>query len=89
MQSIKSSDLRRNARFRASMTGDPVATALEREQSEVLSHMPIVLRARLDRERSQNARVTAALARRVFAVGWQSIPPVGVKELRKLVSTRD
>ncbi|MCZ8101609.1 MAG: arsenical pump-driving ATPase [Burkholderiales bacterium] len=47
-----------------------------------------LLRARLGRERDQIQRVTAALARRVFAVGWQSVPPVGVEELGKLVSTR-
>ncbi len=47
-----------------------------------------LLRARLERERSQIERVTASLARRVFAVGWQSVPPVGLDELSRLSAAR-
>ena len=47
-----------------------------------------LLRARLERERSQIERVTASLARRVFAVGWQSVPPVGLEELSRLSAAR-
>lgn len=43
-----------------------------------------LLRLRLDRERTQIARVQNGLARRAFIVGWRVKPPIGVEELRSL-----
>lgn len=45
-----------------------------------------LLRARLDGERRQIARMAAGLARRQFALPWLAVPPVGLQELAKLVS---
>jgi arsenite-transporting ATPase len=39
---------------------------------------------RLEKERTQIARVQNGLAERAFMIGWQSKPPVGVEELKKL-----
>ncbi len=47
------------------------------------THDPL-LRLRLDKERTQIARVQNGLAKRVFMIGWRSKPPVGVGELRNL-----
>jgi arsenite-transporting ATPase len=43
-----------------------------------------LLRLRLDRERTQIARVQNGLAKRAFIVGWRAKPPIGVEELRRL-----
>ncbi|WP_239629644.1 arsenical pump-driving ATPase [Bradyrhizobium sp. I71] len=43
-----------------------------------------LLRLRLDRERTQIARVQNGLAKRAFIVGWRVKPPIGVEELRSL-----
>jgi arsenite-transporting ATPase len=47
------------------------------------THDPL-LRLRLEKERTQIARVQNGLAERAFMIGWQSKPPVGVEELKKL-----
>ena len=47
------------------------------------THDPL-LRLRLAKERTQIARVQNGLAERAFMIGWQSKPPVGVEELKKL-----
>lgn len=43
-----------------------------------------LLRLRLDKERTQIARVRNGLAKRAFIVGWRVKPPIGVEELRRL-----
>ncbi|MDN4987744.1 arsenical pump-driving ATPase [Bradyrhizobium arachidis] len=43
-----------------------------------------LLRLRLDKERTQIARVQNGLAKRAFLIGWRARPPVGVEELRML-----
>ena len=47
------------------------------------THDPL-LRLRLAKERTQIARVQNGLAERAFMIGWQSKPPVGVEELKRL-----
>ena len=47
------------------------------------THDPL-LRLRLAKERTQIARVQNGLAERAFMIGWQSKPPVGVAELKRL-----
>jgi arsenite-transporting ATPase len=42
------------------------------------------LRQRLEGERQQIERVRGALARRIFVIPWQAIPPVGLAALRRL-----
>lgn len=44
-----------------------------------------VLAARLAGERRQITRMASGLARRLFAVPWLAVPPVGLAELSKLV----
>ena len=43
-----------------------------------------LLRLRLDKERTQIARVRSGLAKRAFVIGWRRRPPVGVAELLTL-----
>jgi arsenite-transporting ATPase len=43
-----------------------------------------LLRLRLDKERTQIARVQNGLAKRAFVIGWRKKPPVGVGELGTL-----
>lgn len=43
-----------------------------------------LLRLRLDKERTQIARVRSGLAKRAFVIGWRRKPPVGVAELLTL-----
>ena len=43
-----------------------------------------LLRLRLDKERTQIARVQSGLAKRAFVIGWRRKPPVGVAELLTL-----
>jgi arsenite-transporting ATPase len=43
-----------------------------------------LLRLRLDKERTQIARIRNGLAKRAFIVGWRKKPPVGVGELQTL-----
>jgi arsenite-transporting ATPase len=43
-----------------------------------------LLRQRLEGERQQIERVRGALARRIFVIPWQAIPPVGLAALRRL-----
>ena len=43
-----------------------------------------LLRLRLDKERTQIARVQNGLAKRAFILGWRKKPPAGVGELRTL-----
>jgi arsenite-transporting ATPase len=43
-----------------------------------------LLRLRLDKERTQIARVQNGLAKRAFVIGWRKKPPVGVGELLTL-----
>jgi len=45
-----------------------------------------LLAARLAGERKQMDRMSAGLAKRMFAVPWLTVPPVGVIELSKLVN---
>ena len=47
------------------------------------THDPL-LRLRLAKERTQIARVQNGLTERAFMIGWQSKPPVGVEELKRL-----
>ena len=47
------------------------------------THDPL-LRLRLDKERTQIARVQNGLAKRAFMIGWRSKPPIGVGELQTL-----
>ena len=47
------------------------------------THDPL-LRLRLAKERTQIARVQNGLTERAFMIGWQSKPPVGVAELKRL-----
>lgn len=43
-----------------------------------------LLRLRLDKERTQIARVQNGLAKRAFVIGWRKRPPIGVGELLAL-----
>ncbi len=47
-----------------------------------------LLRARLDGERRQSARIAAGLARRSFVLPWLSEPPVGVQALGRLCESQ-
>lgn len=46
-----------------------------------------LLRARLTGERRQIERLSAGLARRLYALPWLTVPPVGLGELSRLVCT--
>ena len=46
-----------------------------------------LLAARLAGERKQIARMATGLAKRIFAVPWRVVPPIGAAELCKLVSS--
>ncbi|HNV59536.1 MAG TPA: arsenical pump-driving ATPase, partial [Rhodoferax sp.] len=45
-----------------------------------------VLRARLEGERKQMARISSGLASRTFVVAWKESPPIGYAGLADLVS---
>ncbi len=47
-----------------------------------------LLAARLSGERKQMARMEAGLAKRIFALPWLTVPPIGFAELTKLASRR-
>jgi arsenite-transporting ATPase len=44
-----------------------------------------LLAARLAGERKQMERIKAGLARRIFALPWLTVPPIGFAELSRLV----
>ena len=46
-----------------------------------------LLQARLAGERQQITRLSAGLARRLYALPWLTLPPIGLAELSRLVST--
>jgi arsenite-transporting ATPase len=46
-----------------------------------------LLVARLPAERAQTERVRQGLAKRVFDLPWQAVPPEGIEQLSKLVMT--
>ena len=47
-----------------------------------------LLAARIAGERKQMARMEAGLAKRIFALPWLTVPPIGFVELAKLVDVR-
>ncbi len=47
-----------------------------------------LLAARLAGERKQMARMAAGLAKRIFALPWLTVPPIGYAELDKLVNSQ-
>jgi arsenite/tail-anchored protein-transporting ATPase len=64
---------------------EPYAWVLNKSLLAAGTRDPL-LRARLDGERRQIARMAAGLARRQFALPWLPVPPVGLQELARLVS---
>jgi arsenite-transporting ATPase len=65
---------------------EPHAWVLNKSVLAAGTHDPL-LRARLTGERRQIERVCAGLARRLYALPWRAVPPIGLDELSKLVST--
>lgn len=63
---------------------EPYAWLLNKSVRAAGIHDP-VLQARLAGERKQIERLSAGLARRLYALPWLAVPPVGVGELSKLV----
>ncbi len=66
---------------------EPYAWVLNKSMLVSGTHDPL-LAARMQGERQQMARMADGLAKRMFAVPWLSVPPVGVHELSALVTAR-
>ncbi|RZL35318.1 MAG: arsenical pump-driving ATPase [Rubrivivax sp.] len=65
---------------------EPHAWVLNKSVLAAGTHEPL-LAARLAGERRQIERMSAGLARRLFALPWLAVPPVGVGELSRLTNT--
>ena len=65
---------------------EPYAWVLNKSVLAAGTHDPL-LRARLAGERKQIERMSAGLARRLYALPWLTVPPIGLGELSKLVCT--
>ncbi len=65
---------------------EPYAWVLNKSVLAAGTHDP-VLQARLAGERKQIERMTAGLARRLYALPWLPVPPIGIGALSKLVRT--
>jgi arsenite/tail-anchored protein-transporting ATPase len=63
---------------------EPYAWVLNKSVLAAGTHDPL-LNARLAGERQQIARLSAGLARRLYALPWLAVPPIGLGELAKLV----
>ena len=63
---------------------EPYAWVLNKSVSAAGTRDPL-LAARLAGERKQIKRLSAGLAKRLFALPWLAVPPIGVGELSKLV----
>ena len=64
---------------------EPYAWILNKSVLAAGTHDPL-LRTRLAGERKQIERLHAGMARRLFALPWLAVPPIGLAELSKLVS---
>ena len=67
---------------------EPYAWVLNKSVLAAGTHDPL-LAARLTGERKQIERLSAGLARRLFALPWLTVPPIGFIELSKLVNETD
>ena len=63
---------------------EPYAWVLNQSVLAAGTHDPL-LQARLAGERRQIARMAAGLARRLYALPWLAVPPIGLGELSRLV----
>lgn len=63
---------------------EPYAWVLNKSVLAARTRDPL-LAARLSGERKQIERLSAGLAKRLFALPWLAVPPIGVGELSKLV----
>jgi arsenite-transporting ATPase len=66
---------------------EPFAWVINRTLAASGTTDPMLL-ARLPLERAQTERVGRTLAKRVFGLPWQSVPPVGIEPLTRLVVKR-
>ena len=66
---------------------EPYAWVLNKSVLAAGTRDPL-LRSRLAGERKQIARMSAGLARRLYALPWLAVPPIGLCELSKLVLHR-
>jgi arsenite/tail-anchored protein-transporting ATPase len=66
---------------------EPYAWVLNKSILAAGTHDPL-LAARLAGERKQMARMAAGLAKRIFALPWLTVPPIGYAELDKLVNSQ-
>jgi arsenite-transporting ATPase len=64
---------------------EPYAWVLNKSVLAAGTRDPL-LAARLSGERKQIERMSAGLAKRLFALPWLTVPPIGLRELSKLVS---
>ncbi len=64
---------------------EPYAWVLNKSVLAAGTQDPL-LAARLAGERKQMARIADGLARRIFALAWQTVPPIGFDDLSRLVS---
>ncbi len=62
---------------------EPFGWVINKSLAASGTHDPL-LRSRLVTERAQIARVRNGLAKRAFIIGWQTKPPIGVRELETL-----
>jgi arsenite/tail-anchored protein-transporting ATPase len=67
---------------------EPYAWVLNKSVLAAGTHDPL-LQARLAGERQQIARLSAGLAQRLHALPWLAVPPIGLRELSKLVAPVD
>ncbi len=65
---------------------EPYAWVLNKSVLAAGTHDPL-LQARLAGERRQVERLSAGLARRLYALPWLTVPPIGIGELARLVGT--
>jgi arsenite/tail-anchored protein-transporting ATPase len=63
---------------------EPYAWVLNKSVLAAGTHDPL-LQARLAGERQQIERMSAGLAKRLYALPWLAVPPIGLVELSKLV----
>ena len=63
---------------------EPFAWVLNKSVLAAGTHDPL-LNARLAGERKQIERMSAGLARRLYALPWLAVPPIGLGELAALV----
>ncbi len=47
-----------------------------------------ILTARMNSEQKQVERVKSGLAKKIFVLPWQATPPIGIRELSKLVKKK-